>query len=495
MVKNTGLLLIFLMLNVFLPRLAVAEVGMHLQVDKKTIALGEALTVELRVEGVRETISVINLDQLKKNFNVYGVSVSAQEIIKKGRHIKTEIMTLTLYPLRSGKLQIPALSYNGKKTPALTVNVLEFSKQVSQVTFKTAIDTLHPQVRMASTLTLDIYDDGTLQWTVPHEIVATGAHQRRLAESQHEETLDGTRYTVHHYAWALMPLREGSMKVEFPLLDAFKFGTRLRYSIPSMRFDALPLPAYLPVHVPVGKPVLTMQPLPTEIALNTPVNWVLNIEGAGLSAEGLSKLLSSISSNAAIRFYPLKVAQDETVLATSARQTFQITVPFAPLQTGPLQLPTINLPYYDPARARVESVVYTPDKINVFNPAWIIARKIAWGLFLLIVIPSVGYALYKKILRARKRRQSLSAISRAVDAKNLHALLLNFNGGLPAFTLQQWLLGLQQKVAVDEGLRILVQKLEAALYGEKNSGSDISKLAQEFVELLRKVPGSIGRSG
>ena len=142
MVKNTGLLLIFLMLNVFLPRLAVAEVGMHLQVDKKTIALGEALTVELRVEGVRETISVINLDQLKKNFNVYGVSVSAQEIIKKGRHIKTEIMTLTLYPLRSGKLQIPALSYNGKKTPALTVNVLEFSKQVSQVTFKTAIDTL-----------------------------------------------------------------------------------------------------------------------------------------------------------------------------------------------------------------------------------------------------------------------------------------------------------------------------------------------------------------
>ena len=64
---------------------AVADVRLTIRADKKTMALGEPLMVELKAEDVREPLSSISLDKLKQDFNVYGISSNVQTQSKKGR--------------------------------------------------------------------------------------------------------------------------------------------------------------------------------------------------------------------------------------------------------------------------------------------------------------------------------------------------------------------------------------------------------------------------
>lgn len=469
---------------------AMAEAGFTIKADKKAIVLGEPLIVELRAEDVREPLSSISLVKLKQDFNVYAVSSNVQQQRRKGLAVKSETMTLTLYPLRTGKLQLPALSYRGKNTQPLQVSVYESGKKMSRVLFKRMLDSAQPQVREAATLVLEIYDDGSLQWSVPREIVATGAHQRRLAESQREEVLEGTRYTVHRYAWALMPLREGSLKIEFPMLDAFKFGTRLRFAVAPLLINAAPVPAYLPVHVPIGKPLLTMDAMPAEVALDRPVNWAFTLQGSGISAEGLHKLLSSIRSNETLRFYPLAISNTDNDRPTTATQTLRVTLPFVPLRTGTLQLPDINLPYYDPASARVEAVSVKGARIEVFNPLWLSVKKIVLGLLLLLGASSAGYWLFAWLRSVAQKRKLLLAIRSATSADELRCALLRYGMGktlAQVLTLQQWLQAMQRNYIVDKRLLALVWQLESKQYGAELSNAGIAQLAHELASLLQKL--------
>lgn len=468
---------------------AAAEIRLTLKVDKQILALGEPLTVALKVEGASGAAGSINLDKLKQNFNIFGITTDAGKLYKNGRSINIETMTLTLYPLRTGKLNIPELHYKGKHSKAVQVTVLAFDKQLAQVVFRTASDIAHPLVRQEITLTLDIYDDGTLQWTVPHELVAAGAHQRRLAESQSEEMLDGVRYTVHRYAWALMPLRDGKLKVEFPLLDAFKFGSRLRYPVAPLHIDVAAVPAYLPVYVPIGKPVVSVQPLPAELALHRPVNWVLKIQGNGISEEGVRKLLRSARSNASLNFYPATIGTDDTGRAMTATQVLLFTLPFVPVHTGMLKMPDINLPYYDTAGSRIESVFVPGAEIRVFNPLWLVIGKTLLGLALLLAVLVLLYVLQKIIRSSRQRRQTLRMISGAKSAESLQLALMKFDIAFPRnLTLQQWSSCMQKIYRVDERLTALVQKLENALYGADEQGVDVSSLARTAAVLLKNLP-------
>lgn len=489
MVNNFRLLALLLCL--ILPGIVLAEVRLTLRVDKKITVLGEPLLVKLMAEDAREPLSSISLDKLKQNFNVYGISSSVQTQNKKSRSVSSETLTLTLYPLRSGKFQLPAFIYRGKSTPPLLVTVLESDKQTSRVLIKTALDNANPQVRQADTLTLDIYDDGSLQWSAPREIVAAAAHQRPLAASQREETVEGIRYTVHHYAWALMPLREGGMTVEFPMLDAMKFGTRLRYAVAPLWINATAVPAYLPVHVPIGKIQLTMEPLPAENALYRPVNWTFEVQGSGISIEGMSKLLAGIRGNEAMRFYPPVISIAGKERPTSARQTLRVTLPFVPLQTGVQQLPEISLPYYDPASVRLESVLVPPASVVVFNPLWLTVQKIALGLMLLLGVTAMVYGLFKQLIKILKRRKSLFAISSAASAKELQQALLKFDISsltVPSLTLQQWLQRMQSIYVIDGQLAVIVQQLETAQYGVYETDKEISRLSLEAGNILKKLP-------
>lgn len=469
---------------------AAAETRLTVKADKKALVLGEPLTVEIKAEGSREALGSIKLDKLKLDFNVYGISSNVQSYRHQGRTLRKETMTLILYPLRSGKLYLPALTYRGISSKPQAVTISEPGSPGQKMLFKTALDIERLHVRQEATLTLDIYDDGSLQWTAPREIVAAGAHQRALAASQREEIIDDKRYTVHRYAWALMPLRDGKMTVEFPLLDAFKFGTRFRYPLAALKLEVAPVPTYLPVHVPVGKPLLQVEALPPQMALGQPLNRIFSVQGSGLSKEGLEKLLPALHSNETIRYYPFSVSLADSARTASAVQTWQVTLPFVPLHSGSLQLPEIVIPYYDAEHGRVEAVVLPAASAEVFNPLWHEIWQVVAGLLLLAASLVTGYWLNEKIRQLRQRRRALCEIRNATDVAALQQALLDFAavcGENKCRTLQQWLQGMQLNYRVSDSLYLLVHQLEAMHYGPPATGS-VAELAQEAALLLRKLP-------
>ena len=495
MVKKLWLLLWLFLLNY--SSLSWADVLFSVKADKKSIALGESLTLELKAEGAEASLSNVSLDKLKQSFNVFGISSNVQTQIHKGRSIRKETMSVVLYPLHSGNLTLPALSFMKKSSKALNVTVAESGKQTSQVIFKVAVDSVQPFVRQANTLTLDIYDDGTLQWSAPRELVAVGFHQVKLAESQFEETVTGMRYTVHRYAWSLMPLREGKLTVEFPLLDAIKLGAKLRYPVPPLKLDVAAVPGYLPIHVPIGNLQVTTEPLPSEIALDRPVNWQFKIQGRGITAEGLHKLMTLPSADKSLRFYPATIAPIVNERPTSALQTMLVTLPFVPLQSGVATLPEINFPYYDTERERIESIAIAETTVNVFNPLWRTVQNIALGLLLSLSVVVVAYVRWKKLRQFMQIRKSLLEIANAHSSGELQQMLLQFGvmkGAGPFSTLQQWLEYMRKIYHVDEALSALVANLEAACYGK--GVHNIEPLAQSAALLLKKCrPKNSGTNG
>jgi len=469
---------------------AQADSKLTLTIERKIVSLGEPIVVKLVAEDIPESISKINLDKIKQNFNIYSVSSNLNTRMVKGRRISNEILTLTLYPLHTGKLYLPILSFNGFSSQSQKVSVIESYKQTPRVIFKTSMDTDHPLVRRNATLNLDVYDDGSLQWVPPNVVIATGTYQRRLAEGQHEEVIDGVRYTVHRFSWALMPLKEGLIVVEFPILDAFKFAARLRYWVKPLKLRAAPVPAYLPVYVPIGKPAVSVQELPVEIALDKPVNRLFTLQSGGISEEALHKLLADIRGNDTLRFYPTQIRNTENGRATVASQTFEICLPFVPLRTGRLQLPEIIIPYFEPETSRVESVLIPAISVEVFSPAWRTTKLIGIGLIVLMGIAGAGFSINYYWRRMNLLEKKLSVIRSASGSVELMQALLNFNmclGNRRYLTLLQWLNHMQGVYVIGDRLEAVVMKLSDSRYGTENKNGEIEKLAEESYQCLKNL--------
>ena len=461
-----------------------AGVRLDAQTDKKELALGEALTLELRVKDRQEAQSLdeLKLDALQADYDVRGISRSRQSSTRKGREETTDVVTMTLYPLRSGNLSIPSLRFLDATSKPITISVLLSGPNTPRVLIRPGIEPARPLVRQGAMLTLDVYDDGSLRWSPVAAIAAAGMHLRALPESQREETVDGVKYTVHRHAWAATPLRDGNLVVRFPMLDATKFGARLRYAAPPLMFAADAVPAYLPVHVPVGKPEIRAEPLPADIAVNRPLNWQLTVQGSGISEEGIAKLLAASLGNAeTIRFYAPKIRSDA---ATSPLQTMHVTLPFQALRSGEVAPPEIAIPYFDPASGRLERLVLPAQTVVATNPLWQAATRLATGLAALLISGWLAYRLGRAARRFRSRRASLGRIAHAADATQLKEALLAFGAREPA-TLRQWLAELPGKH--DERLAGLVQQLEQACYASIEGKESFVRLKGEIVAAMKRT--------
>ena len=464
----------------------VAGVRLGVQADRKELVLGEALTLEIRVQGRADTQSLdaLKLDVLQADFDVRGVSRSRQSTTRKGREEATDVVTVTLYPLRAGQLRITPLTFLGAASKPIPVLVLLSGPNTPRVLIRPGIQPARPLVRQGATLTLDVYDDGSLQWQPMAPVVAAGMHLRALPESQREATVDGVKYTLHRHAWAATPLRDGNLVVRFPMLDATKFGARLRYAAPPLMFAADPVPAYLPVHVPVGRPAIRAEPLPAGIAVNRPLNWQLTVSGSGISEEGIAKLLAaSLGDSETMRFYAPKIQADA---ATSAIRTLHVTLPFQALRAGDVALPEIAIPYYDPQSGRLERLVLPAKSLVVTNPLRQAATRIMTGLAALALAGWLAYRLGMTARRLRARRASLRRIAQAADAAQLKQALLAFGARRHA-TLGQWLAPLPATHDAREKLAGLVPQLEQACYGNIQQEENFVRLKGQIVEAMRRA--------
>lgn len=465
-----------------------AGAALSAQVDKMEIALGEAVTVTLSSDLAKPSLDDLKLDALQADFDIYRRSSDTRTQTIGGRLVTSQTLTLVLYPLHDGRVMFPALHLGGASTHPLAVMVHASSADIPHVQFKLALQPARLLTRQSARLVLDIYDDGSLQWSPLWLPPPAGMYVRELASSQREVMFNGAPVTMHRRSWAIMPLRAGAGEVKLPMLEALKFGERLRYVLPSLQFDTLPSPAYLPVYVPIGKIEVSSRLPIGRLMLNRPANWIIMVRGAGLSAEGLAKLVPTFADTDAMRFYPVQVEQvGETGTLV---QTWRVILPFQPLRAGTVHLPTLTLPYYDPAYNRLESAIIQPAVLTVVNPLWNKLVRLSMLAGILIALTWLAYVGWQKYRKWQVRGASLRKLEAADNCTELSHALINFDwgeGGLRAVTLTQWLQAVTLRDGENAVLQQVVLQLLACRYssGAEEHFSDLHQSARMVMKAMK----------
>lgn len=444
MVRTLALLLVAL----GMPALAVPSY----RVEPASVALGEP--VALNITARADLLEALDLAPLEKDFEVRDRS--------QGGDGKEASLSLTLYPLRTGRIALPNFGL-GMRAP--TITVAEQSDTVPRVRF--LVETVPGQyhVREPVRLTVEACDDGSLMWQRPQLATQEGLFLRALNEEQLEVERDGERCTAHRWHWSVLPTAAGETRLPLPMLEANKFGQRLRFPPPQVGLNALPVPNWLPLDAAVGRPEITATSLPAEWPVDRPLSWRVEVSGA-YSAEALKNLLRlQLANLPQFSDYP-PVVEELPGDSGVPRHAVKLYAVFR--ERGKTQLPDLVLPWYDAASGRLQQAQLKGASVAIVDPAR--QRLFAWlqGLAGLSAALALGYSLWRLLAWRLRRHRALAELKRVTNTSALARQLCAFSlrgKTLPAATLGEWWLRMQQETET-QGLTELVAAVEAARYGE-----------------------------
>lgn len=459
MVKRLALLV--LLLGLSLAGLAAPQVrGPSYELDRATVALGEPLQLRItRAAGASgASLDRLDLSALQHDFEILERTL--------GRDSAQETLTLTLYARRTGRYTLPGLSGLSGRAPRVTVT--EGSATVPRVQWKLSLDPPQPLLRQPTLFTLEACDDGTLLWKRPQLPSVEGLLLRPLNETEIITTRDGQRCTAHRWHWALLPTATGALSLPLPVLEAGKFGRRLRFAPPALDVNVQPLPAWLPAQAAIGQPDFVAEPLPAQAVLEQPLAWHLRVSGA-YSVQALQDQLTLQLGEADARLgMNTYASQLEPQASLALLPQYRVTLFLVPRARGALALPVLQLPWYDPASGQLMQARLTAQRIEVIDPLrqrWLtVGAVLAAGVPVLLLVLWLVHAL-----RWRWHRHALQrALVTAQTPDALRRCLLAF-GTSPqparALTLQDW----QQRVQLQwtsSGLDELVGALDAACFSD-----------------------------
>lgn len=428
------------------------------ELDRQTLALGEPLQLSITraIDAAGGSLEALDLSPLQRDFEILERTL--------GRDSQQERLTLMLYPRRLGRIELPTLGLPGR---APSVMVSEGSDTVPKVHWKTSLDPAEPLLRQASIFTLEACDDGTLLWKRPLLHSVEGLLLRPLNETEIITQRDGQRCTAHRWHWALLPTRTGPLTLALPVLEAGKFGQRLRFVPPALELTARPLPTWLPAEAAVGQPEIVAEPLPKQAVRDQPLAWRLRVSGS-YSAQALQTLLDlqlrQGSAPAELAAYAPRV---ETLATMNAVPTHLVTLYLVPRARGVWTLPELLLPWYDPHSGRLLQARLPGPSIEVIDPVrqgWLAAAAVLAGLIAAVLLlfwlwTVAGWRLRRRrALKLLKRCGTQDALCQQLQAFSLQ------RDAAPAPTLRTWEKRMDAQLA-SSGLVELVTTLERHRFG------------------------------
>ncbi|MHB1075122.1 BatD family protein [Thiobacillus sp.] len=446
------------------------------RLDRTVVALGEPVNLTVRARGLN--LDALDPAPLGATFDVYARTRSSGE--------SGETLVLTLYPRAAGVLRIPALPLGHMHTQRLSLKVTDGNEAVPRVTADWTLEPAMLRVNQPTRLTLSICDDGSLQWQRPDLPTQTGRSVRVLGEEEHAGVhMGGEVCTLHRYFWALLATRAGPATLGVPMLDANRFGQRLRFPGPDLAYQAVALPAWLPDHVPPVAPVIHADPLPERWPMQRPFSWRFEVLG-GYSAAGLRALLDGqLRDSPALGIYPPLIEAVAPDDPASPLSRYVVTLFLEPRASGALNLPALRLPWYDAARGQMASMRLAGKTLTVFDPR---RQRIVQGMLGLAGALLLAGAIWQIRCRVRwrlARRRGLRAIREARDIAGLDQAVRQFSltGEASASSLGAWQHRVQREMEACD-VADAVRRLERQRFGQ--DAPTLAALQQGFLGILAR---------
>ena len=334
--------------------------------DRDRLGSGESLQLELRVTGSPDGDP--DLAALEQDWEILNRSQSSQMQVSNGSFSRSFVLNLTLMPRRSGELEIPAVCFGGDCSLPMPITISAQAAALTAAPLLLEAELQPQQVPVGAQIILTLrllhrVDLAQASLSTPQP-EGVEAEIRQLGKDRTTEVnRDGYRYRMIERRYALFPHQSGQLRIPPLQLDAqIDAGSARRdlfgRSLQQVRQRTEPLqiqvtepPADLGVRHWLPAQRLTLQDdwhqQPPTLRVGEPATRTLTLTAEGLPAASLPELKLAVP--AGWKSYPDQPSRQDSENQAGIVGTMQQKLALVPTRSGPLELPAVDLDWYDVA--------------------------------------------------------------------------------------------------------------------------------------------------
>lgn len=377
-------ILLLLGLTLCLPLAALAA-QVSASLDRNQVALGETVTLNLRVDG-DASLGLPDLTGLQGNFDIVGSSSSTNVSIINGRRQVQLTYGIALRPKRLGSLLVPPIQLAGGVTPALKLEVTPPSQQAEPAGaanraqfLESSVQPDHGYVGQQLLYVTRLYFANNLSSGSLDDPQAPGLEVRRLGDDiNYSAERNGRQYHVIERRYAMIPQRAG--RVQIPAVgflgqaidpndpdSFFGAGTPIRLSAPAQTLDvkAAPALAAQAAWLPARQLSLQLDGLPADgqARVDQPLNLSMSVQATGLPSETLPALsLPALDGATVYPDKPSNVTRNDGQWLIGRRVQGFAVVPNRP---GRLHIPAVTLNWWNVQTDQAETATIPAHDLTV----------------------------------------------------------------------------------------------------------------------------------
>lgn len=382
-----------LLLGSLLPLMPVdSALAADARIDREAVLMDETLHLTLSIPGAYT--GEPDFSALKHDFELLGSNRSSRINIVNGQKRRTTEWLLTLAPLHTGRLTIPAIEIGGEFTTALNVTARPAAAsngQARDLSIELSVDPALTWVQAQSILTLRIFHAVPLQDARVGEPQVGDALLQRMGEDRaYRSTRNGRQYRVIERRYALFPQHSGSLDIPAITLTAEvrvnrngSRGSRFGNSMPfggifrqtrTLRVRSKPLKLEVkarPADIAASDwlPARTLQletgwsPDPPQFRVGEPVTRTLTLTARGLSAAQLPDL--GLTDIPGLRSYADRPVSEDDLSGIDIIGRKALRIALVPGSPGPLTLPGLTLNWFDTINGQPRQIQIPARQIDV----------------------------------------------------------------------------------------------------------------------------------
>ncbi len=349
------------------------------RVDRTTLPIDEAVTLQVTVAQDMAS-NALDTRPLLKDFVVGRTQVRQSSQSFNGRASVFTQFTTVLFPRRIGEITIPSLNLGTLQTQPISLRVTKADQTAAQDIFiRVEADQNQVYVQQQVTLTAKLYIATQVQRGGLQPPEMEGAEITVIGDQkEYTEELNGKRYSVIEYQFAVTPLNSGEFELRGPTFNAEvvvpgSAGSGLFRSTRKVYKSSAPVPITV-LPVPQG---FNGQWLPSEfvsldeswsvplesLKVGEPVTRTLKLSAVGVSQQQLPEINSSYPPQ--INAYP--EASVTSAGAADGNMISQRTraVTLIPSQAGLTVLPEVQVSWFNTQTQQMENAVLPARSITI----------------------------------------------------------------------------------------------------------------------------------
>ena len=451
--------------------------------DKSESTIGRPIRVDIYGISLNEKISDIKLNQLSKNFGVVTDYVINETSDERWPNKTIQILKLKLYPRKVGTIIIPRISSNNTHSAEKTLTIKKGEMGLPELTLSTSEPYERQQIIAQFSI---ISNNSTSRLSLKKDMNIRGFESQPLPFKRTK-----IKEGIYHLqiGIALSALRNGLLTLELPPVEYSVSGvSRKQFYFPTKQINLKRLPLYLPPTIPVGNVKIQSNLSSTKLLKSDSIYyWNIELSGALNNAYQLPAILRQIKSNNYIKFLPVDSKRSKTKTSSSLISIVHHSIPFKVFDSGALELPEIQLQYFDHATGKIEGIVYYADDVLVLSNFW---RSIL-GFFIIITLGYIMKIAYKKWQQFKfskcKREQALHILKEENNDKRLRESIRLFAESEywpKNITISHWGNLWSGKYQTNNDFEEFIKQLTLCFYNTKNDYYS-NKLNSEFINLIK----------